>query len=104
VARTEKAVDEIVGEVLRDLGLSACKLEQEALETQIYVDTAHAIKGLEFRAVAIVAAEQIPLGSASISGDEDALQQERNLLYTAMTRPRERLYISWTGRGVAILA
>jgi hypothetical protein len=104
VARTKEAVNEIVSHVLRELGLSACALEQEALETQIYVDTAHAIKGLEVRAVAIVAAEHIPLESISRSEeDEDALQQERNLLYTAMTRPRERLYISWTGSGSPFL-
>jgi len=28
---------------------------------------------------------------------EDFLRRERNLLFMAMTRPRERLYISWVG-------
>lgn len=104
IARTKEVVNEIVSVVLRDLGLTACEFEQRVSEYQIYADTAHAIKGLEFRAVAIVAADLFPLTSVLDPADsEDALQRERNLLYTAMTRPRERLYISWIGNGTPFL-
>ncbi|MCX7925231.1 MAG: ATP-binding domain-containing protein, partial [Fimbriimonadales bacterium] len=86
------------------LGLKACEFECKASEYEIYVDTAHAIKGLEFRAVAIVAADLFPLGAVTIADTTgDALQRERNLLFTAMTRPRERLYISWVGNGTPFL-
>ncbi|RMH09484.1 MAG: hypothetical protein D6697_03555 [Armatimonadetes bacterium] len=97
VARTRQALDEIIAEMLRELGLTACECGAVATPEQIYADTAHAVKGLEFRAVAIIAADLFPLNTVVLAQGEDALQRERNLLFTAMTRPRERLYISWTG-------
>lgn len=59
--------------------------------------TAHAAKGLEFRAVFIAGAEEglFPHVSARHASD-DALAEERRLFYVAMTRAKERLYISWS--------
>ncbi|GIV07389.1 MAG: DNA helicase [Fimbriimonadales bacterium] len=97
VARTKQMLDNIVKKMLSELGLTACECGAVATPEQIYADTAHAVKGLEFRAVAIVAADLFPLNAVVLAQGEDALQRERNLLFTTMTRPRERLYISWTG-------
>jgi superfamily I DNA/RNA helicase/mRNA-degrading endonuclease RelE of RelBE toxin-antitoxin system len=102
VGRTKDAVDELVSPLLQKLGLAACPIGEGrvASEYEINIGTAHAIKGLEFRAVAIVAAHLFPLKvDAMLNPDtrEDFLQRERNLLFMAMTRPRERLYISWVG-------
>ncbi|GIV05851.1 MAG: DNA helicase [Fimbriimonadales bacterium] len=97
VARTKQMLDNIIEKVLSELGLTACACGAVATPEQIYADTAHSVKGLEFRAVAIVAADLFPLSTVVQTQGEDALQMERNLLFTAMTRPRERLYISWTG-------
>lgn len=102
VGRTKDAVDELVSPLLHELGLTACPIGegQVASEYEINIGTAHSIKGLEFRAVAIVAAHLFPLQvDEMINPDtrEDFLQRERNLLFMAMTRPRERLYISWVG-------
>ena len=102
VGRTKDAVDELVSPLLHELGLTACPIGegQVASEYEINIGTAHSIKGLEFRAVAIVAAHLFPLRvDEMINPDtrEDFLQRERNLLFMAMTRPRERLYISWVG-------
>jgi superfamily I DNA/RNA helicase len=98
VARTKDVLNEIIAEVLRELGITACECGQVATPEQIYADTAHAVKGLEFRAVAIVAADLFPLVVRERHIAEDYEQRERNLLFTAMTRPRERLYISWSGK------
>ncbi|MEN3000525.1 MAG: 3'-5' exonuclease, partial [Armatimonadota bacterium] len=107
LARSKELLSELVEPALRKLGLTSCPLGQGivALDYQVYVGTAHASKGLEFRAVAIVGASDnmFPSQSAIISCADhhelqEVLQRERNLLYTAMMRPRERLYISWTGR------
>ncbi|MFN3690220.1 MAG: UvrD-helicase domain-containing protein, partial [Fimbriimonadales bacterium] len=94
VARTRDDLADMTAYLARELGVQVCELEQPASESAIYADTAHAIKGLEFRAVAIVAADRFP---ALSSGDPDFVQQEQNLLFMAMTRPRERLYVSWVG-------
>ena len=68
------------------------------------IGTMHRAKGLEFRAVAVVGcAEGILPSPASLKdltdpGDiEAAREQERQLLYVAATRARERLLITWSG-------
>lgn len=65
------------------------------------VATMHLAKGLEFRAVAVMACddEVVPLQSRIESvGDDGDLQEvydtERHLLYVACTRARDRLFIS----------
>ncbi|BCW96471.1 MAG: UvrD-helicase domain-containing protein [Fimbriimonadales bacterium] len=102
VSRTHDDVNNLTAHLLRTLGLTACPIGEgrTAAEYEINIGTAHAIKGLEFRAVAIVAAHQFPLKVGELNHPDtrdDFLMRERNLLYTAMTRPRERLYISWIG-------
>jgi mRNA-degrading endonuclease RelE of RelBE toxin-antitoxin system len=102
VGRTREIVEELVPPLLQQLGLTPCPIGEgrSASEYEINIGTAHAIKGLEFRAIAIVAADLFPLRTQELSDPdtrEEFLRRERNLLYTAMTRPRERLYISWVG-------
>lgn len=70
----------------------------------IRVGTMHRAKGLEFQAVAISAVEegQVPHRRAveeqtDPSDEEDALAQEQRLLYVAMTRARDELWLSWSG-------
>jgi superfamily I DNA/RNA helicase len=76
----------------------------------VAIGTMHRAKGLEFKAVGVVAcdSEVLPLKSVLDSiqdgGDRDSfVEQERNLLYVACSRARERLLISWTGSGSAFL-
>jgi superfamily I DNA/RNA helicase len=62
----------------------------------------HGMKGLEFRAVAVigVSANGMPLRAAVTPEAEDPimhaqdLQRERSLLYVACTRARDFLYVS----------
>jgi hypothetical protein len=68
---------------------------------RVVVATMHAAKGLEFRAVAVMAcdADLLPLGRRLLEAtDETALEEiyatERHLLYVACTRARDRLFIS----------
>ena len=58
--------------------------------------TIHASKGLEFPVVFIVGAEEgiIPHGRAVDEGGDAAVEEERRLFYVAITRAREKLYIS----------
>jgi hypothetical protein len=68
---------------------------------RVVVATMHAAKGLEFRAVAVMACDRdlLPLGRRLLEAtDETALEEiyatERHLLYVACTRARDRLFIS----------
>lgn len=63
----------------------------------VTLSTIHAVKGLEFRAVFIAAAEEniFPTTKAVIERG-DGVEEERRLMYVAITRARERLYISFT--------
>lgn len=70
----------------------------------------HRAKGLEFRAVAVVGCEAkslaSPYGLAKLTDPDDRktyFEHERNLLYVASTRGRERLMISWVGQAAEAL-
>lgn len=75
------------------------------------VATMHLAKGLEFRAVAVLACDDdvLPLQSRIEDvGDEGDLQEtydtERQLLYVACTRARDRLFVSGVEPGSEFLA
>jgi superfamily I DNA/RNA helicase len=61
--------------------------------------TMHAAKGLEFPVVFIAGCEDelLPYRRSSESGAAD-VEEERRLFYVAMTRAKERLYLTWARR------
>ena len=63
-------------------------------EQAIQLMTIHAAKGLEFNVVFVAGMEQglFPHRNSIIA--EDGLEEERRLMYVAITRARERLYLS----------
>jgi hypothetical protein len=71
----------------------------------VRVGTMHAMKGLEFQAVAVIGVEQglVPEPAAITPESEDAvthaqdLQRERCVLFAACTRARDHLFVSGTG-------
>ena len=84
-------------------GLSARVLDDrvEVRHGAVHVATMHLAKGLEFRVVAVMACddEVLPLQSRIEGvGDDGDLQEvydtERQLLYVACTRARDRLSVS----------
>jgi DNA helicase-2/ATP-dependent DNA helicase PcrA len=56
--------------------------------------TVHASKGLEFQTVFLTGLEESLFPHANSLGDNDSLEEERRLMYVAITRAKERLYIS----------
>ena len=75
--------------------------DAETVDGAVNVGTMHLAKGLEFRAVAVMAcdAEVIPLQSRveSIVDEadlEEVYNTERNLLYVACTRARDHLFVT----------
>lgn len=63
---------------------------------QVTIATVHAVKGLEFKVVFIVACETNIFPSA-LSVEEGRLEEERRLMYVATTRAKEHLLITWAG-------
>lgn len=56
--------------------------------------TVHAAKGLEFAAVFVTGLEEGLFPHENAAAEADGLEEERRLMYVAMTRARRRLYLS----------
>jgi DNA helicase-2/ATP-dependent DNA helicase PcrA len=70
--------------------------EHQAGEGQeaVQLMTVHAAKGLEFDVVFITGLEQGLFPHDNAAQERDGLEEERRLMYVAMTRARKRLYLS----------
>jgi mRNA-degrading endonuclease RelE of RelBE toxin-antitoxin system len=88
---------------VRSAGATAVELSDrvEAEEGKVAISTMHLAKGLEFRAVAVMACddEVVPLQErietvADESDLEEVYNTERHLLYVACTRARDRLLVT----------
>ncbi len=62
----------------------------------IQLMTVHAAKGLEFDAVFITGLEEGLFPHENSMNDRDGLEEERRLMYVAITRARKRLYLSFS--------
>ncbi|TKV80125.1 ATP-dependent helicase [Bradyrhizobium elkanii] len=105
-ARTRRALQERAGPALERVGIGGTWLAPDKTheDGKVILGTLHSAKGLEFRAVAIVACDdlQTPLQAAlnlSNEPDEKRLTEERelSLLYVGCTRARDQLLITWSG-------
>ncbi len=58
--------------------------------------TVHAVKGLEFRTVFVVGLEEnvMPISRAVDADGGEAMEEERRLMYVAITRAKERMYLT----------
>nr|WP_315489041.1 UvrD-helicase domain-containing protein [uncultured Rhodoferax sp.] len=66
----------------------------EAGQDAIQLMTVHSSKGLEFDAVFITGMEEGLFPHENSMNDRDGLEEERRLMYVAITRARKRLYLS----------
>ncbi|HEX9391354.1 MAG TPA: UvrD-helicase domain-containing protein [Usitatibacteraceae bacterium] len=73
--------------------------EHEAGESDdaLQLMTVHAAKGLEFHAVFLSGLEEGLFPHEQSLNDFDGIEEERRLMYVAITRARERLYLSYAG-------
>ena len=86
-------------------GIATISLSGRGNARAVRAGTMHAMKGLEFQAVAVVGVERglVPDPAAVTPEAEDAavhaqdLQRERCVLFVACTRARDHLYVSGTG-------
>ncbi len=71
-------------------GDNQAKAGQDAVQLM----TVHAAKGLEFDCVFITGMEEGLFPHENSMSDRDSLEEERRLMYVAITRARQRLYMS----------
>jgi DNA helicase II / ATP-dependent DNA helicase PcrA len=97
------APDAESGEVMSPLAaflthaaLEAGDNQAQAGQDAIQLMTVHAAKGLEFDAVFITGLEEGLFPHENALSDADGLEEERRLMYVAITRARKRLYLSFS--------
>ena len=95
------APDAETGETLSPLAafLTHAALESgdnqaQAGQDAVQLMTVHAAKGLEFDCVFITGMEEGLFPHENSMSDHDGLEEERRLMYVAITRARQRLYLS----------
>jgi DNA helicase-2/ATP-dependent DNA helicase PcrA len=62
-------------------------------EDWLVLSTIHSAKGLEFDVVHVIHAADGMIPSDMATGDDDELEEERRLLYVALTRARDALHV-----------
>ncbi|HWX11160.1 MAG TPA: UvrD-helicase domain-containing protein [Trinickia sp.] len=80
---------------LSHASLEAGDSQAHAGEDAVQLMTVHAAKGLEFTAVFITGLEEGLFPHENSAIEADGLEEERRLMYVAITRAKERLYLSF---------
>jgi DNA helicase II / ATP-dependent DNA helicase PcrA len=81
---------------LTHASLEAGDNQAQAGQDAIQLMTVHSAKGLEFDAVFITGLEEGLFPHENSLSDHDGLEEERRLMYVAITRARKRLYLSFS--------
>jgi DNA helicase-2/ATP-dependent DNA helicase PcrA len=79
---------------LSHAALEAGDNQAQAGQDAIQLMTVHASKGLEFDCVFITGIEESLFPHENSMSDHEGLEEERRLMYVAITRARKRLYLS----------
>lgn len=85
--------DATLGDFLESITLKADS-DEIGESGAVTIATIHAVKGLEFRAVFLVGMEEGLLPISRAIGNNSEIEEERRLLYVALTRAEERLFIT----------
>jgi DNA helicase-2/ATP-dependent DNA helicase PcrA len=94
--------DEVVVEMsplagfLAHASLEAGDNQAQAGQDAVQLMTVHAAKGLEFTNVFITGLEEGLFPHENSINEDDGLEEERRLMYVAITRAKERLFLSHT--------
>ena len=95
--------DADTGEIMSPLAAFLTHAALEAGDNQaqagadaVQLMTVHSAKGLEFDAVFITGLEEGLFPHENALSDADGLEEERRLMYVAITRARQRLYLSFS--------
>lgn len=92
----ENEEDASVGGFLENMALLSDIDNYDNDEDAVVLMSMHAAKGLEFDVVFIVGAEEGIFPSSRSFGSSEELEEERRLMYVAITRAKKELYITVT--------
>ena len=87
---------EVLAEFLAHASLEAGEHQADAGTEAVQLMTVHAAKGLEFDVVFLSGLEEGLFPHENSIQENDGLEEERRLMYVALTRARQRLYLSFT--------
>jgi DNA helicase-2/ATP-dependent DNA helicase PcrA len=90
IETTQSELDRFLAHAALEAGEHQAGAGHDALQLM----TVHAAKGLEFHAVFITGLEEGLFPHEQSAGEENGLEEERRLMYVAITRARRRLYLS----------
>lgn len=85
--------DSTVADYLNSMTLSS-DTDDMNTDDAVTIATIHAAKGLEYRVVFVAGLDEKILPISRSAGDDEELEEERRLLYVAITRAKERLYLT----------
>ena len=95
----EKNPEADLNDFLQTVSLVRDDSEDESDRDKVTVATMHAVKGLEFKVVFAVGLEEGTFPSAqALKADAGAMEEERRVMYVAITRAKERLFITNASR------
>ncbi len=98
--RREEGAEHVgIGDFLADVSLATDQDNQDMSEERITLMTVHAAKGLEFNNIFIVGVEEDLFPSAMANGSLAEIEEERRLLYVAITRARKFCMMSYASTG-----
>jgi DNA helicase-2/ATP-dependent DNA helicase PcrA len=93
---SSSAADSVLAEFLAHASLEAGDHQADAGTEAVQLMTVHAAKGLEFDVVFLTGLEEGLFPHENSAQEADGLEEERRLMYVAVTRARQRLYLSFT--------
>src|SRR5205814_4825746 len=97
VANAGTPQQQILAAFLSHASLEAGEREAAAGQDALQLMTVHSAKGLEFSAVFISGLEEGLFPHENSMLEDGGIEEERRLMYVAITRARKRLYLSYAG-------
>lgn len=83
-----------LSDYLQNVSLYSDTDEMDNDADYVTLATVHSAKGLEFKVVFLVGMDEGIFPSSRSTDEKDKLEEERRLLYVAITRAREKLYVT----------
>jgi DNA helicase II / ATP-dependent DNA helicase PcrA len=88
-------LDKSLGSYLQQITLLTDADEKDENSDAVKLMTIHAAKGLEFKCVYVVGIEEMLFPSAMSINTREELEEERRLFYVAVTRAKEKLWLTY---------
>lgn len=92
----EDETSDLLAAFLAHASLEAGEHEASAGQDALQLMTVHAAKGLEFNVVFVCGLEEGLFPHEQSMSERDGIEEERRLMYVAITRARQRLYLTHT--------